>query len=352
MTATLSAPGTRFTGKVHGGRQARLALGLAVAVAGLVAVALLSIMIGSKQVPMSTVLDALFRYDDALNDQVIVRELRVPRTLLGLAVGAALGLAGTLIQALTRNPLADPGILGVNEGAALGVVLAVGLLGLTSPWSYVWFAFAGAAVAAVGVYAIGARARSGASPVRLVLAGTAVTYLLNGVIQAIVLTDTTTFDHYRNWILGSLASADRGVLTALLPFLAAGAAIALCLARALNTLALGDEAGHALGVRRGRTRVAGAVALTLLCGAATAAAGPIAFVGLTVPYLARMMTGPDYRWLLPYSMVLAPVVLLGADIIGRVVARPSEIGVGVVTAFVGAPLLIAMVRRRGRLPRL
>jgi iron complex transport system permease protein len=333
-------------------RRERIAIGLAAALAGLVAVAVLSIMVGSKQIAVSTVFDALFRYDDARNDQVIVRELRVPRTLLGLAVGAALGLAGALIQALTRNPLADPGILGVNEGAALGVVVAVGLVGLSSPLSYVWFAFAGAAVAAVGVYAIGARSRSGASPVRLVLAGTAVTYLLYGVIQAIVLTDTTTFDRYRNWIVGSLASPDRGVLGALLPFLAAGAAIALCLARALNALALGDEAGHALGVRRGATRAAGAVAVTLLCGAATAAAGPIAFIGLTVPYLARMITGPDYRWLLPYSMVLAPVVLLAADVIGRVVARPAEIGVGVVTAFVGAPLLIAMVRRRGRLPRL
>jgi iron complex transport system permease protein len=330
----------------------RMVIGLTLAVAGLIAVAALSIMIGSKQISLGTVVDAFVRYDDTVNDQVIVRGLRVPRTLLGLAVGAALGLAGTLIQALTRNPLADPGILGVNEGAALGVVVAAGVLGLTSPLSYVWFAFAGAALAAVGVYAIGTRGRAGTSPVRLVLAGVAVTYLLYGVIQAIVLTDTTTFDRYRNWIVGSLASADRGALTALLPFLAGGALIALCLARALNALALGDEAGRALGVRPTRTRVAGAVAVTLLCGAATAAAGPIAFVGLTVPYLARMLTGAEYRWLLPYSMVLAPTLLLAADVLGRVVARPSEVGVGVVTAFVGAPLLIAMVRRRGRLPRL
>jgi iron complex transport system permease protein len=329
-----------------------MAIGLALAVAGLVAVALLSIVVGAKPIALSTVVDAFTRYDDTVNDQVVVRGLRVPRTLLGLAVGGALGLAGTLIQALTRNPLADPGILGVNEGAALGVVVAAGVLGLTSPWSYVWFAFAGAALAAVGVYAIGTRGRGGASPVRLVLAGVAVTHLLYGIIQAIVLTDTNTFDRYRNWIVGSLASADTGALTALLPFLAGGAVIALGLARPLNALALGEEAGQALGVRRDRTRVAGAIAVTLLCGAATAAAGPIAFVGLTVPYLARMITGPEYRWLLPYSMVLAPTLLLAADVLGRVVARPSEVGVGVVTAFVGAPLLIAMVRRRGRLPRL
>src|SRR5919197_1627552 len=195
----------------------KMAIGLAAALAGLAAMAVLSIMIGSKQIAVGTVFDALFRYDDARNDQVIVRELRVPRTLLGLAVGAALGLAGALIQALTRNPLADPGILGVNEGAALGVVLAVGLLGMSSPLSYVWFAFAGAAVAADRGYALGARSRSGATPVRLVFAGTAVTYLLYGVIQAIVLTDTNTFDRYRNWIVGSLASPDRGLLAALLP---------------------------------------------------------------------------------------------------------------------------------------
>ncbi|WP_456107247.1 FecCD family ABC transporter permease [Phytohabitans aurantiacus] len=318
----------------------------------LAAVTATSIAVGSKSIPLGTVVTAMTSYNGTLDDHVIVHDLRLPRTLLGLAVGAALGLAGTLIQALTRNPLADPGILGINEGAALGVVVSVAVTGLTSPLGYIWFAFAGAAVSAVMVYAVGARGREGASPVRLVLAGIAFTYVLHGITFAILLTDTAAFDRWRNWSAGSLAAADPDALMGVLPFLAVGALLALALSRSLNALALGDEAGQALGVHRGRTRLLGAVAVTLLCGAATAAAGPIGFVGLMVPYLARMITGPDYRWLLPYSLVLAPILVLGADILGRVLARPSEIGVGVITAFVGAPLLIAMVRRRGRLPQL
>jgi iron complex transport system permease protein len=333
-------------------RRVRLAAGLGGAIAILAAAGLLSIMVGSKPIAPGTALQALIHYDDSINDHVIVHGLRLPRTLLGLAAGAALGLAGALIQALTRNPLADPGILGVNQGAALGVVLAVGVFGTASPWSFIWFAFAGAALASTVVYAVGARGREGANPVRLVLAGVAVSYVLNGISQAIILTDTTTFDRYRNWMAGSLANPDHTTLVAILPFLGAGALLALGLTRALNALSVGDEAGQALGVHRGRARVLGAIAVTLLCGAATAATGPIAFVGLTVPYLVRMITGPDYRWLLPYSMVLAPALLLVSDVLGRVIARPSEIGVGIVTAFVGAPLLIALARRRGRLPRL
>ncbi|GLH95914.1 iron ABC transporter permease [Phytohabitans aurantiacus] len=330
----------------------RLLLGMVGAVVALAAVTATSIAVGSKSIPLGTVVTAMTSYNGTLDDHVIVHDLRLPRTLLGLAVGAALGLAGTLIQALTRNPLADPGILGINEGAALGVVVSVAVTGLTSPLGYIWFAFAGAAVSAVMVYAVGARGREGASPVRLVLAGIAFTYVLHGITFAILLTDTAAFDRWRNWSAGSLAAADPDALMGVLPFLAVGALLALALSRSLNALALGDEAGQALGVHRGRTRLLGAVAVTLLCGAATAAAGPIGFVGLMVPYLARMITGPDYRWLLPYSLVLAPILVLGADILGRVLARPSEIGVGVITAFVGAPLLIAMVRRRGRLPQL
>lgn len=350
-TAPVAVP-TGTPARTRGRARVRLAIGLAGAAAALGAVALASVAVGSRSIPIGTVLDAVLRYDDALADHVIVHDLRIPRTLLGLAVGAALGLAGALIQALTRNPLADPGILGVNEGAAFGVVLAVGILSLDNPYLFVWFAFAGAAAVSVGVYGVGARGRDGASPVRLVLAGVAFTYVLHGITTAIVLRDTVTFDRYRNWIVGSLASTGLGVLARLLPFLAVGAALTSGLARSLNALSLGEEAGRALGVHRGRTRALGAAAVVLLCGAATAAAGPIAFVGLAVPYAARMITGPDYRWLMAYSMVLAPVLLLASDIAGRVVARPMEIGVGIVTTFVGAPLLIALARRRGRLPRL
>ncbi|MFC0527957.1 FecCD family ABC transporter permease [Phytohabitans kaempferiae] len=351
VTATAAPPATGAPAASVRSRPT-LAWGLLAAGAVLVAVALLSVAVGSKSIPIGTVFDALRHYDPTVDDHVVIRDLRVPRTLLGLVVGASLGLAGALIQALTRNPLADPGILGINEGAGVGVLVAIGILGLTSPWAYVWFAFAGAAVSATLVYAVGARGREGASPVRLVLTGIAFTYVLHAIGRAIMLTDTGTFDRWRNWMVGSLASADPGVIVGVLPFVAAGVLIGLALTPSLNALALGEEAGQALGVHRGRTRALGAVAVTLLCGAATAAAGPIAFVGLMVPYAARMITGPDYRWLVPYSLVLAPILLLGADVVGRVLARPSEVGVGVVTAVVGAPLLIALVRRRGKLPRL
>jgi iron complex transport system permease protein len=323
----------------------RRALWLAVAVAVLVLVALLSVAVGAKSIPPGTVLHELFRFDGS-EDGVIIRSLRIPRTVLGLSVGAALGLAGALMQALTRNPLADPGLLGVNAGAAAAVVTAVGVLHLTSPSGYVWFALVGAGGAAVLVYLLGTRGRGSATPVRLALAGTAVTAALGAFVSGLTLLDQKTFDRYRFWSVGAFAGRDLSVLYRVGPFLLAGTAIALSLARPLNALALGDDAGRALGAHLNRTRALGVLAVTLLCGAATAAAGPIGFVGLTVPHVARAVTGPDQRWLLPFSAVLAPILVLGADVIGRLVARPGEVEVGIVTAFLGAPVFIALVRRR------
>jgi iron complex transport system permease protein len=320
-------------------------LGLLLAAALLALVMLASIAFGARSIDLSTVWDALWHGGDA-DAAVIVRELRVPRTLLGLGCGVALGLAGALMQALTRNPLADPGILGVNAGASAAVVVAVAWLGVTTLTGYVWFAFAGAAFASVVVYALGSAGRSGATPVRLALAGTAITAALVAFTQAVTLTDIETFDAWRAWSVGSLAGRDSDTLGMVAPFLLAGVLLCALVARPLNALALGDDAGRALGAHIGRTRIVGAVAITLLCGAATAAIGPIVFVGLTVPHIARAITGPDQRWVLAYSAVLAPVLLLGADVIGRLVARPGELQAGIVTAFVGAPVFIALVRRK------
>ena len=321
------------------------ATGLLVAVLVLLAIALLSVAVGSKGIPLGTVVHELFHYDGS-DDGVVIRSLRIPRTLLGLAVGAALGLAGALMQALTRNPLADPGLLGVNAGAAAAVVTGIGVLHLENPSGYVWFALAGAGIASVLVYLLGSRGRSAATPVRLALAGAAISAVLTAFISGLVLMDQTTFNDYRFWSVGALAGRNLSVLWQTGPFLLAGAIIALGLARPLNALALGEDTGRALGAHLGRTRGLGVVAITLLCGAATAAAGPIGFVGLTVPHMARGITGPDQRWVLPYSMVLAPILLLGSDIIGRVIARPGEIEVGIVTAFIGAPVFILLARRR------
>lgn len=321
------------------------ALGLLGALAVLGLVVLLSISVGSRQIPLDRVWD-LVLHPDGSDDAVIVRDLRIPRTVLGLLVGAALGLAGALMQALTRNPLADPGILGVNAGAAAAVVAAMALTGGVGPELQVWFSFLGAGLATLVVYGVAARGSSGATPVRLALAGISVTFALYSVVQGITTLKPDVFDQYRYWAVGSLGGHDASVIGQVAPFILVGLVLALALARPLNALALGDEVSRALGASIARTRVLGALAVTLLCGASVAAAGPIGFVGLTVPHVARAITGPDQRWVLPYSVVLAPILLLTADVVGRVVARPGELQVAIVTALVGAPVFIAIVRRR------
>ncbi|EOT00730.1 iron ABC transporter permease [Streptomyces noursei CCRC 11814] len=309
----------------------------------LVAVAVLGIAVGAKQIPLDQVWHGLFHYTGSDTD-VVIRDVRLPRTLLGVLAGAALGLAGTVMQALTRNPLADPGVLGINAGASAAVVSAISFLGVTSLAGYVWFAFAGAAVVSVAVYVLGGT-RS-ATPVRLALAGTALTAVLTGYLNAVNLMDSAALDRMRFWTVGSLATATLPTVTRIAPFLLAGAALALLLARPLNAVALGDDQARALGARLTRTRVLAMVAVTLLCGGATAVCGPIVYVGLMVPHAVRALTGPDLRWILPYSAVLSPVLLVGADVLGRVVARPGELQVGIVTAVVGGPVFIYLVRRR------
>ncbi|GAA5061245.1 iron chelate uptake ABC transporter family permease subunit [Thermocatellispora tengchongensis] len=309
-----------------------------------------SVALGAQSIPFERAVAGVFAPDGS-QSALIVQELRLPRTLLGLAVGVALGLAGALMQALTRNPLAEPGLLGVNGGAAVAVVSVIALLRVDDVLVYVWAAFAGAAVAAVAVYLIGSRGRAVASPGRLVLAGAAVNAVAVALTNGIMLLSPRSFGGFRFWQVGSLAGRDLGTLLRVLPFLGAGVLIALLLARPLNALALGEDAGRSLGARPERTRALGAVAVVLLCGAATAAAGPIAFVGLAVPFVVRALVGPDQRWVLPYSALLAPVLLLAADIAGRLVVPPGELETGIVTAFLGAPIFALMVRR-GRVPKL
>jgi iron complex transport system permease protein len=324
----------------------RRLLGLALLAVVLVACCLLSIAVGAKPIPPGTVWDALIRPDLALEDHIVVRSLRIPRTVLGLIAGAALGLAGALIQGHTRNPLADPGILGVNAGAAFLVVIGIYVFGVTDALGYVWFAFAGAAVASVAVFVLGSVGRGGPTPVTLALAGAALTALLGALTSAVILIDVATLDAYRFWAVGSLAGRDGEVLTDVIWFLAAGAVLALAGAPALNALSLGDDVARSLGHSVRRTRVLGIVAITLLAGGATAACGPIGFVGLVVPHVVRTFTGPDHRWLLPASAVSGSVLILVGDVLGRVLVRPGELQVGIVLALVGAPFFIYLVRRR------
>jgi iron complex transport system permease protein len=277
---------------------------------------------------------------------VIVTELRVPRTEIGLLVGAALGAAGALMQGVTRNPLADPGILGINAGAAFAVVLAIYVLGVSTTATYAAFALLGAGMSAVALYALGASGRDGATPIKLALAGAVLTALLVSLTSAVLIFDTRTLDEFRFWIVGSIAGRDSAVVLSVAPFILAGLLVALLAGRWLNALALGDDVARSLGQRVGRVRAASALGFVLLSGGAVAAAGPIAFVGLTVPHVARTLVGADYRWIVPYSIVLGAILLLAGDVLGRVVARPGELEVGIVTAVLGAPFFIWLVRRR------
>jgi iron complex transport system permease protein len=342
-------------------RPARI-LGLVGLVAGVLAAVVLSLLLGSRSIDPSAVIDALLRAGGMLGgtagsdpavggtagtaatEQMVVLDLRVPRTLIGLVAGAALGLAGALMQGLTRNPLADPGLLGVNAGASLAVVAAISVFGVTSPAGYVWFAFAGAALAAVLVYLV-ASGRNGPTPLSLTLAGAAVTAVLTSLITLVLLRDLDTLGQYRFWSVGSLVGRDASTVLPLAPFLVAGAVLALVLGRGLNGLALGDDVARGLGQRVGLTRVVAGVAIILLCGSATSLAGPLVFVGLVVPHLARRMVGGDYRWILAYSMPLGAILLVLADTVGRLIAQPAELEAGIVVALIGAPVLIVLVRR-------
>ncbi|GAA4893497.1 FecCD family ABC transporter permease [Actinomycetospora straminea] len=325
------------------------AVGLLALVGIALLVLLVSIGIGSRDIGLAQSWSLLWggtAGDTSGTEAAIVRDLRVPRGLLALAVGAALGVSGAMMQGLSRNPLADPGLLGVNAGASALVVVAIGVFGVGTITGYVWFGLVGAALAMLVVHVLGATGRSSGTPERLVLAGSAVTAVLIALVNAALVLTPSTFDAFRFWNLGSLSGRRLDVLLAVAPFLAIGIVAAVAMARALDTLALGDRAGQALGLDVERTRALAGAVVTVLAGAATAAVGPIAFLGLAVPHVVRGVVGPTHRWLLPYTAVLGAIVLLVADVVGRVVAPPGEIQVGVTTAVLGVPVFVALCRRR------
>lgn len=311
--------------------------------ATVVAMVCASLAIGTKAVALSDVLAAIAGSD--AGDAVVVRELRMPRTFLGLLVGLSLGAAGAVAQDITRNPLGDPGLIGISAGGSFAVAASIGMLGLTSSYQYIWFAFLGGALAGLIAYAVGGTGYGGATPAKLALAGAAVTVLLDAGTNTLVLLDVRTLDQYRFWAVGSLAGRDAELGMQLLPFVLVGLVLALGLSGRLNALALGDDVASSLGTPVKSTRALGALAVVLLTGAAVAAAGPVTFIGLVVPHVVRAFTGPDARWLVPCSALGGASLMLAADVVGRMVARPGELEAGVVTALLGAPFLALLVKR-------
>lgn len=320
--------------------------GLFVLAVGVAVAALLSLRFGSLEITTSQAWNAVFSFDSSVYEQVVVRELRVPRTIIALAVGGSLGIAGTVMQGVTRNPLAGPSILGVSAGASFGVTTAIFVLGVSTPAQFVWFAFPGAAIASAVVFGVASTGRGGATPVRLALAGVVVSALLGSWTSTLLLLSEQTMDLVRFWSIGSVAGRSLDVLWDVLPLMAPAAVGCLLLGHHLNVLSMGDESARGLGMNTTRVRLIASGLVVILTGAAVSVAGPIGFVGLATPHIARSLVGADYRWVLPYSFLLGSLLLVFADTLGRVAARPSEIQVGVVMAFVGAPFLIVLARRR------
>lgn len=317
---------------------------LVVVVVLLAGVAVASVAFGVRSVGWSDILPGVMAGDEDIA-QAAVRK-RVPRTVLAMIVGGSLGLAGAVMQGVTRNPLADPGIVGVTSGASLFVVIGIAVFGLASPVAFIWVAIVGAGVAATFVYAVGSLGRGGATPLKLTLAGAASSAVFTSLTSAILLPRIDVLTVFRFWQIGGVGGATFAKIDQVLPFLVVGTLICATTVRALDSLALGDDVASGLGVRVAETRLLAAAGAVLLCGAATAVAGPIAFVGLAVPHLCRLLVGVDHRWLLPFSALVGAALLTTADIVGRLLADPGEVDVGIVTALLGGPIFIHIVRRR------
>ncbi|MBD2056225.1 iron ABC transporter permease [Oculatella sp. FACHB-28] len=322
-------------------------VGLGVSILLLFVCLLLSITFGAADINLSTVWQALTAFDGSTN-HLIITTLRLPRALIALLVGAALAVAGALMQGLTRNPLAEPRILGISAGAALAVVAATFLIGTTSIQTYTWFAFTGAAIAAVAVYSLGSAGRGGLSPLKLVLAGAVLDYLLSALMTGILILDRRTLDEVRFWLAGSVAGRDFNVLLQVLPYVSIGLIIAFSLGKQITTLTLGEDVARGLGLNTAWVKAIAIITVVLLAGSAVALAGPIGFVGLVIPHIVRFWVGVDYRWILPYAAVWGAVLLLIADLVARLIIKPQELPVGIMMALLGAPFFIYLARSQAK----
>lgn len=304
----------------------------------------MSIALGSRQVTITEITDALFHPQISEYGVNVIRK-RIPRTFFGLLCGAGLGVSGILMQAVTRNPIADPSILGVNTGASVFVVCGIAFLHISAPGEYILFALTGSMLTSILVYGIGSMGAGGATPMKLVLAGAATSAALSCITSAVMIPRSYVIDEYRFWQVGSIGAGTWNYVCLLAPFMIVGIIMALALAPALNAMALGDESATSLGVRTGIVRICAALTGVILCGSATALAGPIGFIGLLAPHLVRLFVGSDLRYTIPLSAMTGAVILTISDVIGRMLSYPGELEVGVVTAFVGAPILIYTAMR-------
>ncbi|MBB1254773.1 iron ABC transporter permease [Streptomyces sp. OF3] len=345
IEALSAPPAKRAKRQIASNRTRRLWGGLAALLALLALTLLLSLALGANPLTPTQVWHGLWTPTGEDGD-IIVRRLRVPRTVLALVAGVALGVAGALMQGHTRNPIADPVVLGISAGAGMCVVGSIFVLGVTSLYGYIWFGFLGAAVASALVYLVGTLARGGATPVTLALAGAATHALFTALTAGMVIMDRAAMDTYRFWTVGAVNGRPLELTTQMVPFILVGLLLAAVNAPGLNALSLGEDVARTLGVNLGTTRAVGMVAITLLTGTAVAVCGPIGFVGLVATHIARHFTGPDYRWILAYAGLLGGALVLAADTLGRLVARPGELEVGIMLALIGGPVFIYLVRRR------
>lgn len=326
--------------------RAALLLGLLLCVGALLLAMLASIAFGAADISAATVWQAIFAFDQSSTSHLIIRTLRIPRAVVAAIVGAALGVAGAMMQGLTRNPLADTGILGIETGAALSVVCAVQFLGISSISLYAIFAFIGAALTAAAVYSLGSLGRGGPTPLKVTVAGAAITAFLSSITTGLLIFNQRTLEEVRFWMAGSVAGRDLKLLVQASPYLIVGFVLALALGRQITTLSLGDDVAKGLGQRTGWVKILAAIATVLLAGCAVAVAGPIGFVGLVIPHMVRFFVGVDYRWVLPYCALVGACFLIMSDVVARLVIRPSEVPVGIMTALIGGPFFIYLVRWR------
>lgn len=342
---TLDTPRTPLPDAASLRRPAAVRAAWLLAAAGLLVIACIaSVTFGARSISFEELVHGLAGDADSIGSAAVIA--RMPRTVLALLVGAALALAGTAMQAVTRNPLADPGILGVSAGASLAVVAGLAFFGVAGLYPQMGLAILGAAGAAVFVYSVGSLGRGGATPLKLALAGAATSAAMTSLVSAILLPRVDILETFQFWQIGGVGGATWDRIAAVTPVLIIGALICFLTARGMNSLALGDDVAAGLGENVSRTRAISTVGAVVLCGAATAVAGPIAFVGLVIPHLCRLLVGTDHRWLLPFAAVGGSVLLVVSDVVGRVIARPEEVPVGIVTALIGAPFFIWIVRRQ------